>query len=366
MSRDHIVIVGATGAVGREAIRILSQRGVPQDRIVALASERSAGTLLNIHPQPLTVSPLTTTSFDNAAVAIFCASADVSRTYAPIALAAGATVIDNSSAFRMDPLVPLIIPEINGASLFSGSNSSIAHRPAIIANPNCSTILLLMALEPLRARFGIEAIDVATYQAVSGAGAAAIDELLHQVQAHAQGTSITPEVFREPCAFNVFSHDTPTDPHSGVNGEERKMIDESRKIWSDSSIRITPTCIRVPVVRAHTQAITVTLKSSAKESQVRAALLAGRGVHIIDDRASNSFPTPLKAADIDHVLVGRIRPDPCDPALHSGQSKRWCLIASMDQLRKGAALNAIQIAEHLLPRIMSGTSRAERTTPVPA
>jgi aspartate-semialdehyde dehydrogenase len=281
--------------------------------------------------------------FDDCPLAIFAADAQTAREYAPIAVGAGALVIDNSSAFRMDPAVPLVVPEVNGDQLESGS-------PRLIANPNCTTIILLTALEPLRRAFGVEAIDVATYQAVSGAGLAGMEELLDQTRAAFVPTAGEngnggPRVFAEPCAFNVFSHDSAIDVATGVNGEERKVIDETRKIWADPAVRVTPTCVRVPVLRAHTEAITVTLRKPATEREVRDALALGEGLEVIDDRAANRFPTPRRASERDPVLVGRIRPDPGEPSDEHGRSRRWCLLACGDQIRKGAALNAIQIAE---------------------
>ncbi|HZW09448.1 MAG TPA: Asd/ArgC dimerization domain-containing protein, partial [Phycisphaerales bacterium] len=304
-------------------------------------------------------------------LAIFAADAATAREFCPLAVRAGAFVVDNSSAFRMDPDVPLIVPEVNGAawrrggpgrapsepgrpaanSRAHGSGDAMARPGApgrLVANPNCTTIILLVAIEPLRRAFGIEAIDVATYQAVSGAGLAGMEELLEQTRScltphGAPGGG--PRVFAEPCAFNVFSHDSAVDPASGVNGEERKVIDETRKIWADPAVRVTPTCVRVPVLRAHTEAITVTLRRPASEAEVREALSSGQGLEIIDDRAANRFPTPRKAGERDPVLVGRIRPDPGEPPEAGGRSRRWCLLACADQLRKGAALNAVQIAE---------------------
>lgn len=351
MIGKHIAVVGATGAVGQEALRILEERQVPARQIRALASERSAGSRLAYASETLAVHALTPEAFEGVGVALFCASSDASLRHAPHAIAAGAFVVDNSSAFRLDPRVPLIIPEINGHALARSPS------PPLVANPNCSTILLLMTIHPLCQRFAVRGVDVATYQAVSGAGAAGISELLSQAAAHARNdaTPPQPEVFPEPCAFNVFSHDSSVALDTGVNGEERKMIDESRKILASPRLRITPTCVRVPVVRAHTQAITLTLEESITEEHVRDAFASAPGVRIIDDRASNHFPTPLKASGQDEVLVGRIRPDP--GVAGDATSNRWCFLASMDQLRKGAATNAIQIAEMLAPDLLRPNTR---------
>ncbi|MFG0259500.1 MAG: aspartate-semialdehyde dehydrogenase [Phycisphaerales bacterium JB041] len=341
-----VAVVGATGAVGREVLGLLAARGVPAARIRALASARSAGSSVEFGALNLSVGAIDERSFDGCSLAIFAADAATARRYAPVAVGAGAVVIDNSSAFRLDPAVPLVVPEVNPGGV------RLADDSAIIANPNCTTIILVTALEPLRRAFGVEAVDIATYQAVSGAGLAAIDELLADTRASldpdaARPTANGQRVFAEPAAFNVFSHDSPVDPLSGLNGEEQKVIDETRKIWNDPAIRVTPTCVRVPVVRAHTEAVTVTLATPADEAGVRAAFREGTGVEIVDDRAANSFPTPRKASGRAPVLVGRLRPDPGEAPDAEGRNRRWCLLACGDQLLKGAALNAVQIAEGL-------------------
>lgn len=348
--KEHapIVILGATGAVGREVLHILAARGVPASRIRALASERSAGNSLPFGEGSITVREVTDQEFKGASVAIFAGSADLSRRWTPIALEQGATVIDNSSAFRLDPSVPLIVPEIN-ADVLTQTNGRSHDTPRLIANPNCSTIILLVALEPIRRTFGIRRIDVATYQAVSGAGLEAIEELQSQARAALVGAGplTPPRVFKEPCAFNVFSHDSAINLSDGTNGEERKIIEESRKIWNDPTLRITPTCVRVPVVRAHTMAVTVELAQPTTEHDLRAALAHPLGISVVDDRANNAFPTPLKASGQDRILVGRLRPDPCEPADSQGRHARFCLLLAGDQLRKGAATNAVQIADIL-------------------
>ncbi|GJQ30280.1 MAG: aspartate-semialdehyde dehydrogenase [Phycisphaerae bacterium] len=334
-------VVGATGAVGREVLAILAERGHPISHVRAIASERSAGSSMTYGDSEVPVASLTSDSFAGIDIAIFGASAEVAREYAPAAVRAGAIVIDNSSAFRMDPRVPLVIPEVNGKEL-DGT-------PSLIANPNCSTILLLVALDPLRRAFGLERIHVATYQAVSGAGLAAMEELREQTGAMLAGRDATPRVFKEPCAFNVFSHDSTVNEADGVNGEERKIIEESAKIWNER-IPLTPTCIRVPVLRAHSQAVSVTLREPASVDEIREVLRAAPGLRVIDDRAANDFPTPRKATGGDQVLVGRIRHDPANPPDAFGRSRHLCLWLSGDQLRKGAALNAVQIAERVISR----------------
>ncbi len=340
-----IAIVGATGAVGREAISILEALGHPADRLVALASPRSAGTGIPYAGGLLEVRRTDAAAFRGADFAIFCATADVSRQWAGAAQASGAVVIDNSSAFRMRDDVPLVIPEVNAAAIEDGCT--------LIANPNCSTIIMLVALHPLRERFGVSRIVVSTYQAVSGAGAAALAELRGQAADVLADRAVTPRVFHEPCAFNVFSHNSRVEGDTGVNGEERKMIEESRKIWGDPGLAVVPTCVRVPVFRAHTESITVTLDRPATEEEVRQALSDAPGVRVIDDRANNSFPTTRHASHGSDVLVGRIRADPSQtppgpretPETSHGRYRTWCLLVASDQLRKGAALNAVQIAE---------------------
>lgn len=346
LSSKRIAVVGATGVVGREVLAILEARGVPADRLSALASARSVGAAIPYAGGALTVREATADSFAGVDVAIFAASSAVARTLAPHAVEAGATVVDNSSAFRMKPEVPLIVPEINAHLLRSGG------RPAkLIANPNCSTIILLVALQPLHARFGVREIVVSTYQAVSGAGQAGLDALEAEIAAGPGAVARPASPFPEPCFLNVFSHNSAVDAATGLNGEEQKIIDESRKIWADPALAVSPTCVRVPVFRAHSEAITVRLAAPATEAQVRAAFAeaaaGGGGVAVVDDRASNRFPTPQKASGGDDVLVGRLRPDPARPLDAHGRTDGWCLFACGDQLRKGAALNAVQIADRL-------------------
>ncbi len=350
LASARIAIVGATGAVGKEALAILASRSgqpraTPANNLTLLASPRSAGKSIEYLGEKLLIHALTPDAFNACDIAIFCANSLVAHEFVPHALRVGAAVIDNSSAFRADSNVPLVIPEINGGLL-----RNPAHR--LIANPNCSTIIMLIALEPLRTHFGVERIVVSTYQAVSGAGAAAMDELRDQARVVLDGGKASPRIFAEPCAFNVFSHNAKIDLATGLNGEEAKMISESRKIWDAPTLSITPTCVRVPVLRAHTQSITVTLTSPATEAQVRAAFDNAKSLMVIDDRANNAFPTPLKASHQDDVLIGRIRHDPGETVSQTttadGDAYRsWCLLVSGDQLRKGAALNAIQIADAL-------------------
>jgi len=283
-----IAVVGATGAVGREILAILADRGVHASSVRALASARSTGTELAYAGNVLVVEALDEDSFAGVDVALFSAGAATARRFASAAVASGATVIDNSSAFRRDDEVPLVVPEVN-AELIAPSGNGRATTGRIIANPHCSTIILVTALDPLRRAFGIERIVVSTYQAASGAGAAAMRELSEQTGAVLGGEEPVPAVFAEPCAFNVFSHDTPIDAATGRNVEEQKVIEETRKIFDQPGLRMSVTCIRVPVLRAHAESVNVTLSSPATETQVRDALAAAPGIALIDNRAEGFF-----------------------------------------------------------------------------
>jgi aspartate-semialdehyde dehydrogenase len=298
-----------------------------------LASARSAGQTVAGPLGPAVVEELTDDALRGIDLALFSAGAAVSREYAPRAVQAGAVVIDNSSAFRLDHDVPLVVPEIN-------PQDARRHR-GIIANPNCSAIILLMALWPLHQRWRIRRVVVSTYQAASGAGARALAELESQTRAVLAGQPARPEVFPVPCAFNVFSHNSAVGP-DGYNGEESKLIAETRRILGDETIQVAPTCMRVPVLRAHTESLSVEFAKPVDVDAARAALAAAPGVRVVDDPVRNRFPTPLEAAGGDDVLVGRLRRDPSVPDGRGVQ-----LICAGDQLRKGAALNAVQIAELL-------------------
>lgn len=343
-SSSHIAILGATGAVGVECLRILEQRRTPVGKLSLLASARSAGATLEFQGEPVVVHEVSPQSFAGVDVAFFAAGADVAKKLAPIAVAAGAVVIDKSSAFRADAEVPLVIPEVN-----AGEISASLPKRGIIAVPNCSTIMLLIALEPLRAAFGVQRVVVSTYQAASGAGAAAMQELETQSGDVLAGREAVPRIFKEPCAFNVFSHDSTMDPATGSNSEEAKFTIETRRIWGRPNVLINATCVRVPVMRGHSQSICLTLERPATEAQVREAFRGGAAITITDDRARESFPTPLRAMGTDTVHVGRIRHDPTQPMTPTGAAYGWNLFLSADQLRLGAALTAVKIAE-LLPR----------------
>ena len=345
-----IAIVGVTGAVGREMIDCLTSRGFRFGAIKALASARSAGTTIQTSAGPLIVEALTERSFNDVDIALFSAGSGVSKQFGPIASKAGACVIDNSSAFRMDAHVPLIVPEVNASELPTRQPGQ--RFGCIIANPNCSAIIMVVALTPLHREFGIERIVVSTYQAASGAGAAAMQDLRDQTANVLAGKPADPRVFHEPYAFNLFSHNASIETDTGLNGEEAKMIAETRKIWRDDSVRISPTCVRVPVLRAHAEAINVTLATPATLEHVRQVLSAAPGVMLVDDRENNRFPTPQKASGQGHVLVGRLREDPSQtPArfTHGAPTIGFDLFVAGDQLLKGAALNAVQIAELMFP-----------------
>ncbi len=328
----RVAIVGATGAVGNEFLRILEQRAFPVEELILLASERSEGKTLEFRGEPIRVQTLRPEAFRGVQFAFFSAGASRSREYAPYAVQAGALVIDNSSAFRMNPEVPLVIPEINPEAL--------GRHQGIIANPNCSTIIMLMALEPLRRLSPIRRIVVSTYQSASGAGQQAMQELLDSTHAFLHGMPYEPKVLTHPYAFNLFSHNSPIG-EDGYNEEERKMILETRKIWNDPTIAVSPTCVRVPVLRAHSESILAEVEHRPPLEAIYEAYHQFAGVRVVDERDRNYFPMPIEASGQDEVLVGRIRYD-------AGSPSGVALFACGDQLRKGAALNAVQIAERLI------------------
>jgi aspartate-semialdehyde dehydrogenase len=329
----HVAVAGATGAVGAEFLRLLAERDFPLASLRLLASARSVGKRLEFRGESLPVEELTENSFHGMDIAFFSAGGGRSKAFAQPAVQAGAVVIDNSSAFRMHPQVPLIVPEVNGAE-------ALKHK-GIIANPNCSTILLLMVLAPLMQLRPIKRVIVSTYQAASGAGAAAMQELEEQSRAFLGGEPVQKEVFPHQIAFNLFSHNTPIDD-TGYNEEERKMVNETRKILNLPHLAVTATCVRVPVLRAHSESVNIEFDGSRPTvDEARAALSAFPGVKVVDDREANYFPMPLETSGRDEVFVGRIRPDMSSPnALE--------LFLSGDQILKGAALNGYQIAEYLI------------------
>jgi aspartate-semialdehyde dehydrogenase len=328
----NVAVLGATGAVGQEFVRLFEQRDWPINTLRLLASERSVGKRQMFKGQELCVELATGEAFEGIDVAFFSAGSSRSKEFAPHAVKAGAVVIDNSSAFRMDPDVPLVVPEINFDAIKPGTK--------LVANPNCTAIVMLMAVAPLRSLGRIERIIMSSYQSASGAGALAMQELIEQSRTVLDGGVAEPKEFPHQCAFNVFSHNTPIDA-TGYNEEERKVVAESRKILGSPSLRINVTCVRVPVLRAHSESITVEFAGPAPSVEsARSALSAAPGVVVVDDRETNTFPMPSFASGKDEVFVGRIRQDLSSP-------NALCLFISGDQLLKGAALNAVQIGERM-------------------
>lgn len=339
MSR-HIAIAGASGAVGVEMLRCLERRNFPADKVTLLASARSAGKKLTFRGEELTIQELKADSFAGVDIALFSAGGGVSKEFAPHAVKAGAVVVDNSSAFRMDPDVPLVVPEIN-------AEEAKKHK-GIIANPNCSTAIALMALYPLHRAFGVKRVIASTYQAVSGTGAQAIEELAAQTRQWAAEArawddvrlGTPPSVYPWQIAFNVLPH-VDSFLETGYTKEEMKMENEGRKIMGHPGFRASVTCVRVPVFRAHSIAITAEFEKPVTAAAAREALANAPGLDVIDDPAAKAYPLPLDIAGKDNCAVGRVRED-C--ALENGLSF-WVV---GDQLLKGAALNAVQIAELLV------------------
>ena len=329
----HVAVVGATGAVGQEFLRVLEQRKFPFEKITFLASSRSAGKKIEFAGTSYTVEELTEKSFKGVNIALFSAGGSISKQYGPIAAAAGCVVVDNSSAFRMDPTVPLVVPEVNAADVK-------AHK-GIIANPNCSTIIMVVPIWPLHQACPIERLVISTYQAASGAGYQAMLELEQQARDVLAGKAVTAKVLPHQIAFNLFNHNSKVS-ENGYNEEEMKMVKETRKMFHTDAIQVTATCVRVPVMRAHSESINITFSRPMSEAKVREVLSGAPGVRIVDDRAKNYFPMPLEASNGDDVLVGRIRQDISQP-----DGRGIDLFVAGDQLRKGAALNAVQIAELL-------------------
>ena len=326
-----VAIVGASGAVGREMLDVLRRRRFPVRKLRPLGSERSAGKIVTFQGEGSPIELLTEKSFDGVDLVLFSAGATVSRQFAPWAVRAGAVVIDNSSAFRLDETVPLVIPEINGVDA--------ASHQGIIANPNCTTAVTLMALAPLHRAFGVKRVIAASYQAVSGTGAQGIAELRGQVESLAAGRTITPEVYPHQIAFNVVPHvDSFLD--SGYTREEMKMQQETRRILHLPDFRASVTCVRVPVYRAHSVAVNAEFERPVSLEKARQALADAPGLQVVDDPAEMRYPMPLTCSGRDDCAVGRLR---LDCALDNGLAF-W---VSGDQLLKGAALNAVQIAELL-------------------
>ena len=331
----RVAIAGVTGAVGQEFLRILQERNFPATEYKFLASARSAGKKITFMGQEYTVEELKEDSFIDFDIALFSAGGARSKQFAPAAAKTGCMVVDNSSAFRMDDDVPLVIPEINAEQIRNAPRN-------IIANPNCTTIIGTVPVWPLHKANPVRRMVVSTYQAVSGAGMSAMQELQEMTKDVLEGKELQPQAFQHPCAFNVFSHDS-TIGENGYNVEEMKLVHETHKIFNDNSVQITGTCIRVPVLRAHSESINLEFENPMEVEQVVDLLLGAPGVEVVDDRENNYFPMPIDASGQDNILVGRIRQDESLP------DKRGInLFVSGDQLRKGAALNAVQIAECLV------------------
>ena len=334
MKDYNVAVVGATGLVGQEFIKILVQRSFPMASIRLLASDRSAGRKLSVNNQEIEVEETTPDSFWGVDIALFSAGAEISRYFSPIAAREGTVVVDNSSAFRMDKAVPLVVPEVNP--------EDIKRHKGIIANPNCSTIQMVVALYPLHRVNPIKRIVVDTYQAVSGTGSAAVEELRTQVKQVLEGQSTIPHVYPHQIAFNVLPEiDVFLD--NGYSKEEWKMVEETRKIMHADDIAISATCVRVPVLVGHGEAIHVEFSQPMSVDEAQRILSRAPGVRLLDDTTISLYPQPWSAAGSDDVFIGRIRQD----VSHPNGLVMWVVA---DNLRKGAALNTIQIAEEMIKR----------------
>ena len=327
-----VAILGATGAVGQELLTLLEERSFPLKQLRLLASPRSAGQSVVFKGQSLTVEPVSAEALAGVDLVLASAGGSVSREWAPVAVEQGAVVIDNSSAFRMDPAVPLVVPEVN-------PQAALTHQ-GIIANPNCTTILLTLALAPLAAMRPLRRVVVSTYQSASGAGARAMEELRQLSRTVLDGGEARSEVLPHSLAFNLFLHNSPLQAN-GYCEEELKMLNETRKIMQLPQLSLSATCVRVPVLRAHSEAVNIEFEAPLSVAEARAALAQAPGVELIEDFETNRFPMPTDVTGRDPVAVGRIRQDLSHP-----QALELWLCG--DQIRKGAALNAVQIAELLL------------------
>ncbi len=344
MNEYRVAIVGATGLVGQEFIKVLEQRDFPMTSIRLLASDRSAGRKLVVNHQELEVKETSPESFNGIDIALFSAGAESSRYFSPIAARSGAAVIDNSAAFRMVPSVPLVVPEVNP--------EDIKRHKGIIANPNCSTIQMVMALYPLHKVNPIKRIVVDTYQSVSGTGSAAIEELTTQAKQVLEGQTTAPHVYPHQIAFNVLPEiDVFLD--NGYTKEEWKMVEETRKIMHDDDIAISATCVRVPVFVGHSEAIHVEFSRPMFPDEARRILAQAPGIKLLDDPSISLYPQPWSVSGTDEVFVGRIRQD----ASNRNSLVMWVVA---DNLRKGAALNAVQIAEEMIKREWVHSPRVAR------
>lgn len=330
----NVAVVGATGAVGGTMLRVLEERGFPVSELRPLASERSEGRELDYLGRPRRVRRLTEDAFEGIQIALFSAGSARSKDFAPAAVEAGAVVIDNSSAYRMDPAVPLVVPEVNEADLEGHAG--------IVANPNCVAAPLVVALKPIADAVGLERVIVSSYQSVSGTGQAAVTELREQSAGFLAGDEPEPSVYPHPIAFNVLPHIDVFD-ESGYTGEERKVAAETRKMMGLPDLRVSATCVRVPVLYAHSQAVHIETAEPIDADQARRLLMGAPGLVLMDEPEQGRYPLPRDAAGRDEVFVGRIRRD----ASHPRGLVLWIV---SDNLRKGAATNAVQIAESLVQR----------------
>lgn len=335
MKKVNVVVVGATGAVGQAMVKILAQREFPVDQLFLLASARSAGNKVPFCGREITIQDLSTFDFSQAQIGLFSAGSDLSAEYAPKAAAAGCVVIDNTSHFRLDKDVPLVVPEVNPEAIAQYKEKGI------IANPNCSTIQMLVALAPLHKAVGVERVNVATYQAVSGTGAVAIEELEQQSKAILSGKAPQSEVYPKQIAFNVLPH-IDVFQENGYTKEEMKMVWETKKILNDEAVLVNPTCVRVPVLYGHSEALHIETKTPLTAEKARAILADSPGIKILDEREDGGYATPaVESAGDDFTWVSRIRQD----LSHPRGLNLWVV---SDNVRKGAALNSIQIAEYLI------------------
>jgi aspartate-semialdehyde dehydrogenase len=327
-----VAVVGASGAVGTEMIEILEERKFPVGELRPLVSARSAGTSISFRDHDVLLHELTAQSFAGVDLALFSAGAEISRKFAPLAVQAGAIVIDNSAAWRMDPKVPLVVPEVN--------KEDLARHEGLIANPNCSTIQMVVVLQPLHKAARIKRIVVTTFQSVSGTGKEAMDELLEESRDLLSFKEVTPSIYPHQIAFNCLPHIDDFLP-TGYTKEEMKMLDETRKIMGDDSIQVTATTVRVPVYVGHSESVNIETQMKLSANEARALLAEAPGVMVYDDPVHKIYPTPIDVAGKDDVYVGRIREDESIP----NGLNLWIVA---DNLRKGAALNAVQIAEALI------------------
>jgi len=330
----RVAVVGATGAVGQQMVACLEERNFPVERLVPLASERSLGKTVTFLGKEIPVEVLSEDSFDGVEIALFSAGGGISKEYGPIAARAGAVVVDNSSAWRMDPEVPLVVPEVNPHDI------GLYTKTGIIANPNCSTIQMVVALKPLHDAARIKRVVVSTYQAVSGTGQKAVDELAEQVRALLSCQATKHQVYPHRIAFNCLPHIDVFLPN-GYTKEEMKMVNETVKIMGDDTIQVTATTVRVPVFYGHSEAVNIETERKLTVDEARRILAAAPGVKVVDNPAKNEYPMPLDAAGQDLTLVGRIRED-----FSIANGLNFWVVA--DNLRKGAATNAVQIAELLI------------------